>query len=363
MAHNILYIGVGEEAIRGTEESSTVSFIPVLSPVIPVMEFEDKKRKEFRGEDTVKGDRSVRRMSRLWTATLEIPFFTEGGTVTKGIGLFLKHFYGYVSTDGPKSALAYSHMFSPVADPFATANLGTKALTINCNINEGTVNKNWAYWGGRVSSISIEVEPGEPVKLVVEMMGQGRSPAAAEIGSPVFPAENLRGDYNNCKLYTGTVGRTGVGPDFTAFDFSGATLIKPDSLTLKIENGMEDVLRLAGVDYPDKTRLGIYTGTLELTIDWEDPASGFSSVDEFTAWLDSVTYQNFGIEIDTGTEIESGFNQLLAIDIPRCIRTGSNPEYDLENDPMITLGYDLLFEESVTKYLAGMFLQNSASTM
>ena len=46
---------------------------------------------------------------------------------------------------------------------------------------------------------------------------------------------------------------------------------------------MEDVLRLSGVDYPDKTRMGRFKVSVEMTIDWEDPASGFNSISEFNA--------------------------------------------------------------------------------
>ena len=43
MAENKLYLALGEEASRGTKEASTVGFIPVLSPSIPKMEYDDKE--------------------------------------------------------------------------------------------------------------------------------------------------------------------------------------------------------------------------------------------------------------------------------------------------------------------------------
>ena len=62
MAENKLYLALGEEASRGTKEVSTVGFIPTLSPSIPKVEYDEKEREEFRGEEGVKGVRSVRRM-------------------------------------------------------------------------------------------------------------------------------------------------------------------------------------------------------------------------------------------------------------------------------------------------------------
>lgn len=363
MAENKIYLALGEESARGTKEAATVGFIPLLGPGIPKMEFDDKRRKEFRGEDTVKGDTNVLRMSRKWGGTLEMPFLTEAGSTAGIMGGLLKHFFGKAASAQQGATAAYAHMMYPVPDPFSSTNLADKALTLNLNVNEGSSMKNWPFVGGRVSALTFEQAPGEHLKLTAELFGQKRDAVTAEIGSPTFAAENLRCDYNNLKVYTGTVTRTGTAPDFTDFTFSSATQLKPDKVTVKIENAMEDVLRLSGLDHPDKTRLGQYKVSLELTIDWEDPSSGFSSVDEFTSWIGSSSETNFCCEWDTGNEAGTGYNHKLVVDIPRAQRTGGEPEYDFEKDPMITLSYEGLYDESTTKYIVGCFLQNTATTV
>ncbi|HZX35959.1 MAG TPA: hypothetical protein VFF54_05655, partial [Thermodesulfobacteriota bacterium] len=131
MAENKIYCAIGEEATRGTGEVTTVGFIPLLNSGIPKMEFDDKRRKEFRGEDTVKGDTAAIRMSRKWGGSLEIPFFTEAGTTKGIIGTLIKHFFGKATSAQNGATGQYGHILYPVADPFATANLGTKALTVN----------------------------------------------------------------------------------------------------------------------------------------------------------------------------------------------------------------------------------------
>ncbi len=363
MAENRLYLALGEESVRGTKESTTVGFIPLLSAGIPTMEFDDKRRKEFRGEDTVKGDTSVERMSRKWSSSVETPFFTEAGTTAGMVGTLLKHFFGTATSAQQEATAAYAHMLYPVPDPFSSSNLDTKALTVNMNINEGATMKNWPYVGGRVSSISFDQETGQPLKLTAELMGQSRDATTSELGSAVFAAENLRCDYNNLKVYTGTITRTGTAPDFTDFSFGSAAQLKPDKISVKIESGMEDVLRLSGVDYPDKTRMGQYKVSLELTIDWEDPASGFSSIDEFTSWIAAAGSTNFCLEWDTGTEADSGYNHKLVLDMPVAQRMGGDPEYDLEKDPMITLKYEGLYDSATTEYIVGCFLQNTATAL
>ncbi|MFQ5465536.1 MAG: phage tail tube protein [Thermodesulfobacteriota bacterium] len=363
MAKNTMYLALGEESARGVKESTTVGFIPLLSPGIPKLEFDDRTRAELRGEEASLGDSAVRRMRRSWSGSLEMPFFTEAGSTPGSVGTLLKHFFG-LSTSAQNGATGqYSHIFYPVADPFDAGNLGSRALTLNLNINEGLVMKNWPFVGGRVKGLAFEQEAGSQLKVSAEVMGQFRDTVTGEIGSAVFAAENLRCDYNNLSVYTGPITRTGTAPDYTDFSFAGAVRIKPDKVSVKVENGMEDVLRLSGVDYPDKTRLGGFKVSVELAIDWEDPASGFSSVDEFNAWAAGASSSNLCLHWDTGTQAGSGDNHGLYIDIPAARRTGGEPDYNLEKDPMITLKYEGLFDASVTQYMVGVLLKNTASAV
>jgi hypothetical protein len=363
MAENRLYLALGEEATRGVRESSTVGFIPLLSSGIPKLEINEARREEFRGEDTVKGGAPFRRLDRKWSASLEIPFFTEAGGQPGMMGTLMKHFFGHASSVENGVTGQFSHSFSPVADPFATTALGTRALTLNMNLSEGAVVRNWPFVGGRVSSLGFTQEPGQNLKLTADMFGQFRDAPVAETGGAVFAAENLRCDYNNLKVFTGTVTRTGTAPDFTDMGLMAATQIRPDKISVKFENGMSDVLRLAGLDYPDKTRMGVFKVSLEMTIDWEDPASGFSSVAEFNAWAASAGTANFVLHWDTGTQAGTGDNHGLYIDLPLMERAGGAPEFSLDKDPMITLKYEGVFDGSVTQYMGGVILKNTAITV
>ncbi|MBI5562756.1 MAG: hypothetical protein HY894_07910 [Deltaproteobacteria bacterium] len=364
MADNKIYLAIGEETARGTKQSTTVGFIPLLSPGIPKLALDDKPRKEFRGEDSVKGDTAVRRMGQKWSASMETPFFTEAGGQWKGaIGCLIEHLFGHVTSTQNGATGQYSHMMYPVVDPFASANLGTKALTLNLNVNEGAVMRNWPYVGARVKSLSFTQEPGSHLKLGAELMGQRRDATTAEIGGAVYAAEGLRCAYNNLKVYTGTITRTGTAPDYTQFAFASATQIKPDKISVKIDNGMDDAVRLGGLDYPDKTRMGQFKVSLELTIDWEDPESGFSSVDDWGAWVAGASSTNFCLVWDTGTQAGTGDNHGLIIDVPAAVRMGGEPSYSLEKDPMITLKYEGLYDAAACKYMAGVMLKNTAATM
>jgi len=362
MSTNRLCLAIGEEAARGTKESTTVGFVPLLDPAIPKMEFDDRRTKEFRGEEAVKGDAAVVRMGQRWSASVSMPFYTEAGASKGIVGTLLKHFFGRCSSVENGATGQFTHMMSPSGDPFSEANIGGKGLTLNLNINEGSIVRNWPYTGGRVRALSFEQDPGSPLKLTAELVGQKRADAEAEIAGTVFCAEPLRCDYRNLSIYTGAVTRAGAAPDFSGFSFNGAVRVKPDKVVIKMENGLEDAMRLSGTDYPDRTRAGQYKVTAEVTIDWEDPASGFSSAAEFRSWMASPGSSNLFFHWDTGAQAGSGGNHALFIDLPRLVRTGGEPEYKLDKEPVVTLRYEGLYDAS-TGYQAAVMLVNTAQAV
>ena len=363
-----LYLAIGEEAARGTKEASTVGFLPMTDPTIPDLEYDDQKREEFRGELAALGDTEVRRYGRKWTSSNVFPFYTEAGTVPGMVGTLLKHGFGKAVSAQNGATSQYYHMLYPVCNPFAAANLGDKALTLNTNLNEGlnegAVMKNWPYVGGLVKTITFDIEPSSQVKMTVEFMGQFRDTITAEIGSPVFPAENLRCDYNNLTCYTGTITRTGTGPDYTDFTFGSATAFKPDTVSITIDFAREDRMRLSGVDYPDNPTAGKVAVSVEMTIDWEDPAAGFSSVDEVNDAIGSVSETNLFFHFDTGTQAGTGDNHQLYIDLPRVVRIpNGKPEYARDADSIVTLSYEGLFDTGTAEYIAGIMLKNTANAL
>lgn len=365
MSTNQVYLAVGEEAARGTPESTTIGFIPLSDATLPAFEPDDQRIAEFRGEQSCLGDISFRRMSTKWSYTLNMPLFTEAGT-TKGIvSTLFKHFFGYGTSTQNASTGQYYQMLYPVADPFgATANyIGGKAITLNFNHSEGATTKNHAYYGGRVTGVTIKQDPGQLAMVSFAMVGQGKSASDTAIATPAFAAENLRCDYADLTMYYGTITRTGTGPNFTAFTFGSATAMKPDSYTLTMENGFEDKLRLGGVLYPDRTTQGKYKANLSVTIDFDDPSSGFSPVDERNAILSAVSSNNFFIYYNTGTQAGTGDNHSVYVDLPVMQRKVSDPSFSLDRDPMITLNYEGDYDATTAKYIAGMMIKNTASSI
>jgi hypothetical protein len=360
---NRAFVAIGEEATRGTKEATTVGFVPVQEFKLVKPDFMAKKRGEFRGEDSLLGPTTEIRMGQKWEGLeLAIPFFTEAGTTKGIIGTLLKHFFGKTSSGQNGATGQYYHMLYGVSDMFAAANLGTKGLSVNMNFMEAAVLKNYPYIGGRVQKIGFKQETGQPLIFSAGLLGQKLDAITAGLSSPVFPAENLRCDYNNLTIYTGVVTRTGTPPNYTNLA-SAATVIKPDSISLDLERGMTDKIILDGNDFPNKTNNGQITGKLSMALDWEDPSSGFSSVDDFTAWLAATSAMNVLLKWDTGTLAGTGDNHSFFIDLPICNRLGGMPVISLEKDPMITLEYDLHMDFTTTLYLVGMLLKNTATAI
>ncbi len=365
MATNKLYLAIGEEAARGTPESTTLGFIPIDSAALPAVEYDDVRKTEFIGEESALGDTGFRRMSEKWSYTIEMPVFTEAGTVAGMVGTILKHFFGWAGSAQNASTGQYLHMMYPVANP-ETASAGylqDTALTLNFNMSEGATVKNSIYFGGRVNSLSFITEPGQHLKISAAMSGQGVTENQTAIASPTFAAENLSLRYSDLTLYTGTITRTGTPPDYTQFAFTSATTIKHDKVTVNLEKANIDKLRNSGVIYPDKTNWGKIKATMELSIDFDDPATGFSSVDDRNAFLAAVSSTNFFLNWDSGTTAGTGDNHSIGLDLPVMQRKGGDPEFTKENNPEITLAYEGDMDRTTTLYIAGLLLKNTAAAV
>jgi hypothetical protein len=364
MTTNKVYLAVGVEAARGTPESTTVGFIPIESPASPVMEYEDLRKTEYIGEESSLGNTGFRRMSEKWSYTLEMPVFTEAGTTSGIVGSIIKHFFGYAGSAQNATTGQYLHMMYPVADP-ETASAGyvqNDALTLNFNISEGNTVKNHAYFGGRVNSLTFTTEPGQHLMMSAAMTGQGKIASGTAIATPTFAAENLSLRYSDLTMYYGTITKTGTPPDYTDYTFGSATALKHDKTVLTLEKPNIDKLRNAGVIYPDKTNWGQIKSTLELAIDFDDPSTGFSAVDDRNAFLAAPSSTNFFLHWDTGTQAGTGDNHSLYIDLPIMQRKGGDPEFTKENNPEITLSYEGDYD-STSKYIAGLLIKNTSTAV
>lgn len=78
------FVALGEEAAAGTAEVTTVGFMPVMEPCIPIPGFDEMARPEFRGEDPTQGSRDFRRYSEKWEIAPKFQLYSEAGTTEIG---------------------------------------------------------------------------------------------------------------------------------------------------------------------------------------------------------------------------------------------------------------------------------------
>lgn len=354
---------IGESATRIAAEVATVGCIPLKAPIIPDLDFDEKPVEEARGEDSVLGDQTIRRYGKKWDWSPTIVMYTESG-ITKGMmGTIFKHHFGKVTSAQNASTGQYLHMLYPTKIPFNVANLGTKALTANINHNEGEVMKNWPHVGGRVKKINLVQAVSSQLEIPTDFFGQFKTTTTAEIGSPVFPAENLRLDSHHLKIYTGAT-RVGTGPDYTDFTFGGADQIRPYSAEITLTSPYMDEMKLTGTDYAEDTEFDTkWQVEGSFVVDYNDPASGFSSVDQFNNWLSAVTEIPLLFHWDTGVIAGTGDNHSLYIDIPRAVLKKPKIEKDRVKGARVTIAFTGLYDATTTKYPVGMLLKNTAVTI
>jgi len=181
------YLAIGEETTRGTKQAATVGFIPLTDFDLPIPDYMTKKRGEYRGEPSRLGHTLERRMGQKIEGSFTFPVFSEAGT-TKGIvGTIYKHFMGKATSAQNASTGQYAHMMYGVSDPWATANLGTKALTLNYNIiaASGAI-RNYPVLGARITKLKFSQKPGDDLLCTVSWVAQKLDASTAGLSSPVY---------------------------------------------------------------------------------------------------------------------------------------------------------------------------------
>lgn len=326
------YLPYCEETTRGTKPGSpSYKFLPITKGLVPKFDPKDEPRKEFRGADTALGDSSVVRRESAYTISPEC-YLYPGAEV----GTLLKHLLGKAATRTTVDTSAYKGILYPVAMPYGTgAVLADKAIGFEPNMDRDGTTASQYFGGARFKNATLTIKPGDDITLALEGGGAGGWIGAANqaaTANPTFPAASPYA-YADAAFYVGSgATRTGTAPDYTDLAPGTMSQIQPDEFTLKIPNGLEDKSVLNGVKGPSKTeRTAQFMAEVEFTLDFRDPASGFSSIDEFEAQFSGPRTNSIMVVI-TGTELAGAATQKYqeVIDLPLVQITIESPEADNE---------------------------------
>jgi hypothetical protein len=278
------YLSLYEETTRGTKPASPArKFLPVIKGLAPKFMPKDEPRKEFRGSDTALGDGSMIRKSSQYTFAPECYLYPGSE-----LGLLLKHLLGHAGTRTIADTTAYRGILYPLAMPYGSgAELSDKALGLEPNIDRDGTTKSQTWGGCRLKAATINIKPDEDVTIAFEGQGAGGwvgAPGQTATAGVSFTAIDPYA-FSDATFYIGTgADLTGTAPDYTAMAAGTMKQFTPDDMTIKINNGLDDKTCGNGIKGPSKTeRTAQFSAQLDFSVDFRDPSSGFSSIDEYEA--------------------------------------------------------------------------------
>jgi hypothetical protein len=328
------YVALSEQTARTALNGSPVySFYPVKGKLEPDVEYKEEAVKEWRAQDTAQGDVSDDRTSTAWKYALE-------GRVYPGdeLAMLIKYLMGTAGTPTAliaPNAAADRTIFQTATEIYGDdSTLLDSAIAIIPNTAKAANTYSQAYVGGRPKDLELIFKGGEAAELKINFMGGPWIGAAEQtaIAGVAFPAAKAFRSVPKVYLGAGAT-LTGTAPDFTDFVPNTMPLVKPDDLTIKFDSGVEDVYKMNGIEGPSVTeRKKQWSISLESTVDFADPSSGWSSYDAWAARFAGITYAPCMIVLDSSELIPSCTTQTyqLAVYLPKVKITVENP--DRKND-------------------------------
>jgi len=344
------FIAMVEHDARDTVTGSEVKhFIPIMGALQPTFTPSDEPREEFRGQDSALGDLTVVRRESQWTWSLELAAYP-----IEGVGILLKHVLGKAGTRAVYDTSAYKGIIYPDAMPFGESmELGDKALGFYVNTDEGGTTKSRLYFGARVKSVAFQFEGTDDVKLTFEVMGPGEyiDAEASETAGATFTDVSPFASKDTIMYVGAGISRTGTAPGFTDIDPTGMDQFIPDSMTITITNGLDDKVVMNGVQGPSKThRASKFKVEISSPMDYEDPASGFSSADEYKLIFAGTVESSLALVLDNGELAGAAENYSWTIDLPNLSLNPGTPTRTTDGtQPSVDLAYVSLMSDT-TEY-------------
>jgi hypothetical protein len=341
----VQFLQLEEETTRGTSVGTTLLSLPVMNTLLPSFNPEDEGRDEFAGECTGLGSRNTVRRGSQWTYSLECAYYPIAAT-----GLLLKHSLGKSGTRSVVDTTAYSGISYPVVQPYGTGReLEDKAIGIWVVYEKEGVSYKRYYGGGRITSATLTGEGTDDAKLTFEIQGPGEYIGSEAVNDLTFTNPTVSPFVSSdILMYIGSgISRTGTAPDFTALDVGTMDAFKPDSLTVTWTSGLNDKVIIDGIQGPNKTtREGKFAVEAQFPIDLADPASGFSSWDEYTARLSGPHTNSVLITMDNG-EVAGSTTETYStrIDLANLLAQHETPEVNSDGSQgTVALSYASLYD-------------------
>lgn len=294
------YMAISRQTARNALNGSpTYLFYKVMGKLEPEPEYKEDAVNEWAGQDIAQGNATHDRTSTSWKHGWESRIFPSVELAT-----LYEFLFGYKSAPTTVDTSANKVMFKTVSEMFdAAAPLADNALALIPHTDKGGTTYSQNFIGGRIKDGELSFKGGEDAMMKLSFIGGPwiSAPEQAEVAGMSFPAAT-RFKSGNLTCYLGAGATlTGTAPDYT--DIAPGTMpqFKPDDMTIKLEPGIDDKYKMNGEDGPSVTeRTSSWKVTAEFTIDFSDPASGWSSYDAWAARFAGIQYAPLMIKLDSG---------------------------------------------------------------
>lgn len=324
------FIAISEQTVRSAINGTPAyKFYPITGKLEPTPKYKDDIIKEWRAVSTAQGDVYDERSSTSWDYSLE-------GRIYPGaeLALLIKYLMGYAATTTPLSSpnsAAARTVYSSASEMYGDdAQLLDGAIAIVPNVAKGTTTYCQKFTGGRPKSAQFTFKGGEAASFKIDFIG-GPWVGAVEqtaITGVSFPASKALRSVPKIYFGSGAI-TTGTAPNYTEVAPGTMSRALPDDLTITMDNGIEDVYKMNDIEGPSVSeRARQWSITAEFTIDFADPASGWSSYDAWAAGFSDVQYTPFMMVLKSSEIIPScsTANYDVTIYVPKMKVTLEQPE-------------------------------------
>lgn len=299
------YMAISRQTVRDALNGSpSYLFYKLKGAIEPKPEYKEEATREWGGQDFGQGDTEHSRTSTAWKFPWESRLWPSVELAT-----VLEFVFGYASSPATVDTSASRVMFRTLTEAYGDGMpLADNALGLLPHTDKGGTMFHQQWLGGRPFDIELDFQGGADAIMKINMAGGPwiGTPGQAEVAGKSFPAtRHFRAGNLRCFIGSGAT-LTGSAGAYTDIAEGTMAAFKPDGFNVKMNTGLEDKFKNNGFEGPSVTeRSKSWDSTAEGTVDFADPASGWSSYDAWAARFAGIEYVPFMLKVDSGEIVGS----------------------------------------------------------
>jgi hypothetical protein len=293
------YMALSRQAVRNVLDAvPTHLFYKLRGKLEPDTDFKEEATREWAGQDFSQGDTAHTRTSRAWKFSWESRIWPS-----EELALLLEFLFRHASAPTTIDTSATKVVYRSDSEMYDDTEAFDEAIALLPHTQVGATTTHQQFLGGRIMDAELDFQGGSDAILKMNLTGGPwiGEPGQAEVAGVSFPSSrHFKSGNLKCFIGTGAT-LTGTAPDYTDIAEGAMAAFKPDSLNVKINTGLEDKFKTNGQDGPSVSeRTKSWDCSVEGTVDFNDPSSGWSSRDAWAAQFADIEYVPFMMKVDSG---------------------------------------------------------------